>query len=127
MSGAASSIAGLLFSGIVFFVQPEKPHLQERIEKVELALDSLKSLEKHLDDIKKDMVKTEQETKAIQIEYNKAKELKKLTEAQYESINKAIGKKTIYQTLFDYGMGLVFGVAGSLIASVIYSKVKQNT
>jgi hypothetical protein len=72
------------------------------------------------------MIKTEQESKAIEVEYQNAKKLEKLTKEQYEVISKAIGRKSAYQTIFDYSMGLLLGVAGSLIASVIYSRVKQN-
>ncbi|SHI02108.1 restriction endonuclease [Desulfofustis glycolicus] len=124
--GALSSILGSFISTYLFFAEPEKPLLNERIEKVELALGSLKNLENYLDDIKADMIQTEKETKAIEIEYQKAKELEKLTKEQYEVISKAIGRKSTYQTIFDYSMGLLLGVAGSLIASVIYTRIKQN-
>lgn len=123
--GAFASIFSSILSG-TFFVEPDKPQLYERIEKVELALVSIKNLEKYLDDIKQDMIKTEQESKAIEVEYQNAKKLEKLTKEQYEVISKAIGRKSAYQTIFDYSMGLLLGVAGSLIASVIYSRVKQN-
>lgn len=66
LAGVLSSIAGLLASGIFFFVQPEKPQLQERIETVERAIGSLKDLEKQLIDIKGDMVETEKAAKVIE-------------------------------------------------------------
>ena len=77
IAGALASIAGLLFSGVSFFVQPEKPQLQERIETVERAIGNLKDLEKQLTDIKGDMVETEKAAKVIEQEYVRPRSLKK--------------------------------------------------
>jgi len=126
-AGALSSIiAGLLSSGIFFFVQPEKPQLQERIEIVERAIGSLKDLEKQLIDIKGDMVETEKAAKVIEQEYAKAKELEKLTQEQFEAVKSALRSQSWQKTALNYGLGFVFGIASSLIASVIYSRFRQH-
>jgi Holliday junction resolvase len=126
LAGALSSIAGLLASGIFFFVQPEKPQLQERIETVERAIGSLKDLEKQLIDIKGDMVETEKAAKVIEQEYAKAKELEKLTQEQFEAVKSALRTQSWRKTAFNYGLGFVLGIASSLIASVIYSRIRQR-
>ena len=126
VAGALSSIAALLASGIFFFVQPEKPQLQERIETVERAIGSLEDLEKQLIDIKRDMVETEKAAKAIEQEYVKAKELEKLTQEQFEAVKSALRSQSWQKTAFNYGLGFVLGIASSLIASVIYSRTRQH-
>jgi len=123
--GALSSIVGLLLSGIFFFVPPEKPQLQERIETVERAIGNLKDLEKQLIDIKGDMVETEKAAKVIEQEYAKAKELEKLTQEQFEAVKSALQTKSWQKTAFNYGLGFVLGIASSLIASAIYSRIRQ--
>jgi hypothetical protein len=126
LTAAVLSIVGLLFSGISFFVQPEKPLLQERIETVERAIGNLKDLEKQLTDIKGDMVETEKAAKAIEQEYAKAKELEKLTEEQFEAVKTALRSQSWQKMAFNYGLGFVLGVAASLIANVIYSRIRQR-
>lgn len=126
VAGALASMAGLLTSGIFFFVQPEKPQLQERIETVERAIGNLKDLEKQLIDIKGDMVETEKAAKAIEQEYAKAKELEKLTQDQFEAVKSALRAQSWQKTALNYGLGFVLGIASSLIASVIYSRIRQR-
>ncbi|MCK4517791.1 restriction endonuclease, partial [Candidatus Babeliales bacterium] len=126
VTGAAFSILGLLISGISFFVQPEKPLLQERIETVERAIGNLKDLEKQLTEIKGDMVETEKAAKAIEQEYVKAKELEKLTDEQFEAVKTALRSQSWQKTAFNYVLGFVLGVAASLISNVIYSRIRQH-
>lgn len=126
VAGALSSIAALLASGIFFFVQPGKPQLQERIETVERAIGNLKDLEKQLVNIKGDMLETEKAAKAIEQEYAKAKELEKLTQEQFEAVKSALRAQSWQKTAFNYGLGFVLGIASSLIASVIYSRIRQH-
>lgn len=126
ITGAFVSIIGLILSGISFFAQPKKPQLQERIETVELAIGNLKDLEKQLTDIKGDMVETEKAAKAIEQEYAMAKELEKLTEEQFEAVKTALRSQSWQKTAFNYGLGFILGVAASLIANVIYSRIRQR-
>lgn len=116
----------LLSSGTLFFAQPEKPQLQERIINVERAIGSLKDLEKQLVDIKGDMVETEKAAKVIEQEYAKAKELEKLTQEQFEAVKSALWSQAWQKTALNYGLGFVLGIASSLIASVIYARIRQN-
>jgi len=125
--GGISSIAGLLLSGMFYFGKPaKKPQLRERIETVESAMGSLKELERQLTDIKKDMVETEKAARTIEQEYAKAKELEKLTAEQYEALKKALLSQSWQKTAIDYGLGFLLGIAASLIANVIYSRVRQH-
>lgn len=126
IAGALASIAGLLFSGVSFFVQPEKPQLQERIETVERAIGNLKDLEKQLTDIKGDMVETEKAAKVIEQEYAKAKELEKITEEQLEAVKTALRSQSWQKTVFDYGLGFILGIGASLMSSVMYSRIQQR-
>ena len=72
------------------------------------------------------MVETEKAAKAIEQEYVKAKELEKLTEEQFEAVKTALRSQSWQKTAFNYGLGFVLGVAASLIANVIYSRIRQH-
>ncbi|MDO6825426.1 restriction endonuclease [Marinobacter sp. 1_MG-2023] len=124
--GAIASILGVIASGVSLFVEPTPQPLQQRIETVESAIDNLKNLENELVDIKEEMAQTEKATRAIEQEYEKAKQLQQLTEEQFSAVKSALEKKSWYKTLLDYFLGFVLGVAGSLTASVIYSRAKQK-
>ncbi|MCI5126110.1 MAG: hypothetical protein D3925_16965, partial [Candidatus Electrothrix sp. AR5] len=93
-AAAISSILGVIISGISFFVQPTPPPLHQRIETVETAIDNLKNLEKELVDIKEDMAQTEQAAKAIEEEYEKAKELQQLTDEQLGAVRSALQRQS---------------------------------
>ena len=124
--GAIASILGVIASGVSLFVQPTPPPLRQRIETVENAIDNLKNLENELVDIKEEMAQKERATRAIEEEYEKAKQLQQLTDEQFSAVKSALEKKSWKKTLLDYFLGFVLGVAGSLTASVIYSRAKQK-
>ncbi|WP_417749492.1 restriction endonuclease [Rosistilla oblonga] len=125
-AGAIASILGVIASGVSFFVQPTPPPLHQRIETVETAIYNLKNLEKELVDIKEDMAQTEQAAKAIEEEYEKAKELQQLTDEQFGAVKSALQRQSWRKTLLDYFLGFILGIAGSLTASVIYSRVQHR-
>jgi hypothetical protein len=121
--GASVSIMALV---VTLFAVPSKPPLYQRIETVEKAIDNLKNLEKELVDIKRDMAATEQAARAIKEEYHQAKELEKLTDTQFEAIKSALQRESWQKTLLNYFLGFLLGVAGSLTASVIYTRLVQK-
>ena len=123
---AIVSILSFIVTGVSFFVQPTPPPLHQRIETVSTAIDNLKNLEKELVDIKEDMAQTEQAAKAIEEEYEKAKELQQLTDEQFGAIKSALQRQSWLKTLIDYLLGFILGIAGSFIASVIYSRVQHK-
>jgi hypothetical protein len=124
--GAFASVVGVIASGLSLFVQPTPPPLHQRIETVENAIDNLKNLETELLDIKEEMAQTERASRAIEEEYEKAKQLQQLTDEQFAAVKSALEKKSWQKTLLDYFLGFVLGVAGSLTASVIYARAKQK-
>jgi hypothetical protein len=96
--------------------------LNERIETVENAIGNLKDLEQQLTDIKTDMEETRRAKAAIEADYEKAKQLEKLTDDQLNSIKLALTSQAWWQTILNYVFGFILGVASSLVASVIYAR-----
>jgi hypothetical protein len=126
IGGVLSLLVGVAQFFATRFFGDESDHLRDRIETVEGALASLKDLEEQLTDIKKDMVETEQATAAIKAEYERAAVLKKLTAEQLQAVGAAVRAKSWRQTFLDYLVGFGLGVAGSLTASVIYSRTRRR-
>ena len=121
-----SVVAGLLVNFVSLFINPSQAPLDQRIETVERAIGSLKNLEQDLTDIKEEMIETERAVRIIKEEHAKAKELEKLTEAQYDAVKTALRSRSWQQTVLNYALGFILGVASSLTASVIYSRRKQR-
>lgn len=131
--GIITSIAAVLIFGsavleIFNFLSPnqEKSKLQAQIAEVESAIDNLQSIENNLKKIKDDMIATKQAKDRIEEEYDKAKELKKLTDRQIEAISLAVNKRTKKDALMDYLRGFILGVAGSLVANSIIGLIKRK-
>jgi len=123
--GALASLLAGLSVNFLFHKEAQAP-LDQRIETVERAIGSLKNLEQDLTDIKNEMVDTERAVEAINEEHRKAKELEKLTEEQFDAVKAALRSKNWQQTLLNYVLGFILGVASSLTGSVIYSRWKQR-
>lgn len=119
------SILGILVS-LYPFVFHEKAPLDRRIETVEKALSSMHDLEGYLADIKHDMGETQKATVAINQKYAEAKELEKLTAAQLAALQATLQVRDWKWTILNYVLGFVFGVASSLVATVLYSRWKQR-
>lgn len=102
--------------------------LDSRIKNVEGALQSIKSLEKYLTDIKSDMNQTHLESKMIQAEYEKSQVLKEMTESQIDAVRDALGQnKTPWWLKFlDYILAFILGIAASVVASNIHDRIKRN-
>jgi hypothetical protein len=103
--------------------------LDSRIQNVEGALQSIKSLEKYLSDIKNDMKQTHLESKMIQAEYEKSQVLKDMTESQISAVRDALGqnKSPWWLKFLDYILAFIMGIAASIVASNIHDRMKRNT
>ncbi len=124
--GALASIFAIIFSITSILIQPTKPGLNKRIETVEDAIGNLKDLERHLIEIKEEMVETEKEIDLIEQEYAEAKLLQKLSEEEFKAVKSALQTKSWIETAINYGLGFIFGIASSLIASVVHSRIRQS-
>jgi hypothetical protein len=116
---------------IYSYVDPQYENdsgLDSRIKNVEGALQSIKSLEKYLSDIKNDMKQTHLESKIIQTEYEKSQVLKEMTESQISAVRDALGQnKTPWWLKFlDYILAFILGIAASVVASNIHDRIKRN-
>lgn len=105
--------------------KPKSELLQQKMETVERALKNLEGLEKELLDIKKEMSDTEQKTKIIIDEYEKAKELEKITEEQKNAFKAIMQPTPWYMTTLGYFAAFLIGIGSSLMASIIRVKWKQ--
>ncbi|ELA9373120.1 hypothetical protein QUO16_004442 [Vibrio parahaemolyticus] len=124
------TVLGLSISIYSYFTVPliESTGLDSRIEKVEGALQSIKSLESYLSDIKSDMEQTHIQTKVIQEEYEKSQVLKELTESQLNAVRGALdqNRTSWWLKLFDYFLAFILGIAASVVASNIHERIKRN-
>ncbi len=125
-----SSIAGVLisvFASIVTFMidkkDVDKP-LSHRIENVEQALKNIQGLEKDLEGIKDDMIKTDIENKRILEEYEKMQGLEEIINEKKESLQLVLNYQPWYKRILNYFLGLVTGISSSIIASILWSRWK---
>jgi Holliday junction resolvase len=123
--GAILSLGAFAVEALQTGLRFQNAPLNERIETVERAIGSLKDLEQNLTDIKTDMEDTRLAKAAIEADYEKARELEKLTDAQLDSIKLALSSQGWWQTSLNYVFGFILGVASSLVASVIYERWQQ--
>jgi len=103
-----------------------KQELPKQINEVENAIQNLRNLENYLEKTKSNMIATEEAKIKIEEEYEKAKELEKLTDKQIEAISLAVNKITTDDIIKNYFWGFVLGVSGSLFASYIYGYLKRK-
>ncbi len=127
------SISAILLSLFGLFISIEdvfsfkKPPINERIVSVGNALKNIKDLEVYLKSIKGDLIETEKQTRLINEKYKKTKELEALSDEQFEAVRSVLVEtKKWKERLFDWGIGLLLGISGSLIASLIINKFKQR-
>jgi len=122
--GAFLGIIGVVFSFTQQFIKEKEP-LDIRIKKVESAINNIKDLESYLKEIKIEMIETEKSTQLINEKYEKAQELKSLTENQLEAINLALKTQSRMEIAFNLLMGFIIGIGSSFIASILYGKWKH--
>lgn len=122
---ALFSMATLLNDLFVAF-NLSKTNDATQIKEVEDAIIHIKNLEEYLVKIKNEILATKHAQDKIEEEYDKAKELEKLTGPQIEAIRIAINKRATSDKIMGYIWGLLLGVAGSLLASFIYGVIKRK-
>ena len=116
----------VLFGDVFISVRFKEQDLQIQIREVEGAIKNIRNLETYLEKTKSDMIATEEAKVRIEEEYNKVKELEKLTENQLDAISLAVNKRTTTDIIKNYFWGFVLGVSGSLVASYIYGYIKRK-
>jgi hypothetical protein len=112
------------FSTIYSEIQSKDKPLKERINNVEQALNGIKGLEKDLESIKSDMIKTDLENKKILEEYEKMKGLEDIVIEKKESLNIVLNYEPWYKKALNYFFGLLTGIFTSIIASILYERWK---
>ena len=125
MTSVLIALIGVFFSVFQQIHVEQKP-LDERIAKVESAIQNIKDLEEYLVDIKDDMVRTEREVTLINEQYAKAQELKALTENQMDTIKKALSTQGWKDIAFNLTMGFLLGIGSSFVASILYGKWRHR-
>ena len=100
--------------------------LSQRLEKVDSALESLGDLELELEGLKDEFIETEHAVQAIRNEHARAMELSKMSDEQFVAVKSALKVKTWRQTVLDYGLGFLLGIASSLSASALIARWKQK-
>lgn len=117
-----------LYLNLTPYFFSEEIILDDRIENVENALNSIKNLELYLKEIRSDMKDTQRETEAIKREYEKSLELKELTESQQNALRAAIGAASPpwWVKPLDYFFGFILGIGASVVASIIHERIKRN-
>jgi hypothetical protein len=127
----SSSFVGIILtiisSVLTFYIdkKDDKP-LASKIDNVEEALKNINGLEKDLEEIKDDMIKTEIEKTRIIEEYEKVKGLEDVINEKKESLNLVLNYQPWYKKLLDYFLGVLTGIFTSIIASILYEKWRQQ-
>lgn len=121
-------VALLSILSVIYTIFPEKTDktLKNRIDNVERALDGIKGLEKDLEFIKEDMIKTDLENKRILEEYKKMEGLEKVINDKKESLNLVLNYQPWYKRFLNYFFGFLLGIASSVIAGIMREKWKLN-
>lgn len=104
----------------------EEKSLTDRIENVEQTLEGIKGLEKDLEGIKEDMIKTDLENKKIIEEYEKIKGLEDLMMEKKEAMKLVFDYQPWYKTIAHYAYGLLSGIFCSIIGSILRDRYKLN-
>lgn len=117
---------GLLSNTI--FLKP-KESLENKIIKVDKAIDNLKDLENYLYDIKNDIEKTQVAKEKIEKEYADSQRLKSITQEQIATISTALEKGASGKMVLNLAIGFILGIIASVLGNVIgdiYKKKKRQ-
>jgi hypothetical protein len=112
--GIVISINSSIFTLLIDKTNSEKP-LASRI-------DNIKGLEKDLEEIKDDMIKTDLENKRILEENEKMQGLEELINDKKESLSLVLNYQPWYKKLLNYFLGIVTGIFSSIIASILWNR-----
>ncbi|RFQ06044.1 hypothetical protein D0O09_02405 [Pseudomonas putida] len=107
-------------------VNPEPFTFEDRINAVEQNLQSLRSLEESLQDLKVELQEKSAETARIQLEYEEALKLKSFTDEEINRFKKAASTTNAMETFLNYFYGFIIGVFGSVLATILTDQWKAR-
>ena len=84
----------------------------------------MKGLEKHLEDIKEDMIKTDMENKKILEEYEKIKGIEDIINKKKEILKVVLNYQPWYKKFLNYFLGVITGIFTSIIGGILLNKWK---
>lgn len=102
----------------------EPTTFEDRINAVEKNLQGLKSLEESLKDLKAELQEKSAESARIKLEYEEALKLQSFTEEEIDRFKKAASATSATDTFLNYLYGFIFGVFGSILATIITDQWK---
>lgn len=100
--------------------------LDNRIENVESTLKNLEGMESYLKTIKNDMVKMNEENKAISEEYLRIQKIKGLITDDKKTLKNIISFEPWYIKIITFITGIITGIATSMFGNIIYEKFKKE-
>lgn len=118
-------LGNLLHDSLRARVEPSSK-LTEQVKSVESSLARLRDLEQSLKLLKDDLEQKSAESARITKEYEEAMKLKALTSEQLEQVKKAVSGQSGAEIFLNYFFGFLLGVAGSVLATVITDRWKQQ-
>ncbi|MGM3216470.1 hypothetical protein ACSQ5K_14760 [Pseudomonas sp. PhalM4] len=107
-------------------IDPQPFTFEDRINAVEQNLQSLKSLEESLNDLKGELQRKSAETAQIQLEYEEALKLRSFTDDEISRFKKAASSTNAMETFLNYFYGFIIGVFGSILATIITDRWKAR-
>ncbi len=122
--GAIISLSLGLFSSTIF-LKP-KGSLENKIIKVNKAIDNLKDLEIYLHDIKNDIEKTQVAKEKIEKEYADSQRLKDITQEQIATISAVLEKDASVKMVLSLVIGFILGIIASVLGNVIWDLYKKK-
>lgn len=118
-------LGNLLYDTLRSSAEPSSK-LTEQVKTVENSLARLRDLEQSLKALKNDLEQKSVESARITKEYEEAMKLKALTAEQLEQVKKAVSGQSGTEIFLNYFFGILLGVAGSVLATVITDRWKQR-
>lgn len=113
----------LTAGGLALEIWQPKPPLDERIENVTKAISGLRDLEKQLTETKADMEALQRAKQLLEQEYAQAQELQKVSAEQLAAVRHAMQQQSWTELARSHALSFLFGVASSLLASLIWRQV----
>jgi tRNA splicing endonuclease len=124
--GIFTSVLSLKYATAPFTNDQERDSFKNKIHAVETNLNNLKGLEDSLIELKKELQKTSYESAKIKKEYEEALKLKEVTAEQLAHIKIAVSAQSSSDTLLNYFLGFILGVASSILATIITDRWKAK-
>ena len=100
--------------------------LVAQVTRVDDALTAIKGLERNLAVVKADLLKTAEEKKKIEDEWQRAQALQALTKDQYAAMRAAMSERSLWLIIGDNVWAFLLGVASSLLASYFWARFSRS-